>query len=108
MQVAAAGDASISIVGASLIAAIPVAMFVAIAAFVIYALRRNAKHVAKLKTQNFDWYREQFPNLVKGSRVSCYRCEGAGISVERMMNQTYLRRHVCRTCGTALYYSPEQ
>lgn len=71
-----------------------------------FAIRRHLE-ARKMKNWNFDWYVKEFPNLHKGGRVSCYKCKSPSIGVERMMNQTYMRRHVCRQCGTTLYYSSE-
>lgn len=68
----------------------------------------NSRRQAKMRSWNFDWYKKEFPNLIKGGRVACYKCNGTDIGIERLMNHMYMRRHVCRTCGTALYYSPEQ
>ena len=41
-------------------------------------------------------------------RVKCRHCNSASIGTERLMQNTYLRRHVCRQCGTTLYHSPEK
>lgn len=63
--------------------------------------------MAKRKRQNFDWYKAKYPNLVSPGRVQCYHCDSTNIGTERLMNRTFLRGHVCRSCGTNLYYSPE-
>lgn len=63
--------------------------------------------IAKLKKWDFNWYRSEFPHLVKNGSVTCYKCNGHNIGTERLLNQTFLRGHVCRQCGTTLYYSQE-
>ncbi len=66
------------------------------------------RQVRIYETQNYDWYRGHFPELVSANRVLCYRCKGAQIRVRGLMNHTYTREHVCGHCGTRLYYSPEK
>lgn len=57
---------------------------------------------------DFDWYGAEFPKLVTKDQVICYKCNSADIGVERQFQQTYMRSHVCRRCGTTLYYSKER
>lgn len=68
---------------------------------------RRELHLRKLRSQNFDWYRGEFPSLVANGRVTCYRCKGTSVGTERLMHNTFLRAHICRNCGTTLYYSRE-
>ena len=63
--------------------------------------------VQMLKRENYDWYKAQYPALVANGHVKCHKCESSNVSTERMMKRTYLRAHVCRQCGTSLYYSVE-
>lgn len=63
--------------------------------------------LAKKRRWNYQWYAGEFPNLVRNGRVACYRCQSTNLGVERLMHQTYLRAHICRQCGTTLYYSSE-
>ncbi|WP_298925209.1 hypothetical protein [uncultured Ramlibacter sp.] len=62
----------------------------------------------KKRKQDFAWYKAENPSLVTNGRVQCNSCGGSTIVTERLLNGTYLRAHICRTCGTTLYYSPEQ
>lgn len=80
------------------------AMFFAIMGFLIYRLL----WLRKLRRQNFDWYRSNFPALFAKGKVICHRCNSSNIGTERLMQGTYLRAHVCRNCGTNLYYSKER
>jgi len=64
--------------------------------------------LSNLRRFDFNWYREQFPNLVTRDQVICYKCHSADIGVERKFQQTHARSHICRRCGTTLYYSQEQ
>lgn len=63
--------------------------------------------LAKRARWNYQWYASEFPDLVKNGRVICYKCSASNIGIERLMRHTYLRAHVCRQCGTTLYYSSE-
>lgn len=63
--------------------------------------------VTKLKRMNYSWYLKSHPKNVLNGKVSCHSCASQEIGVERMMQQTYLRRHYCRRCGTNIYYSAE-
>ena len=56
--------------------------------------------------QTFEWYKKEYPESCSG-RIKCRSCSGDRISVRRLMNQTYFNAHVCNTCGTTLYFSPE-
>jgi hypothetical protein len=74
---------------------------------VICALYSHFGDIAKMKKWDFDWYRGEFPKLVSNRGVQCYKCNGSNIGTERLMGQTYMRAHICRQCGTKLYYSNE-
>ena len=65
------------------------------------------RHVAQLQAQNFAWYKKQHPEHVTPRGAKCYSCNSPRVGTERLMQQTYTRRHFCRDCGTTLYYSPE-
>jgi hypothetical protein len=79
------------------------APFIAIGG-IIFLIHKRKTRLAKF---NFDWYRSEFPQLVSEGKVKCYKCGGSHLGTERMMNQTYMRSHICRQCGTTLYYSKE-
>lgn len=83
-------------------------IYVAIGGLVIWGVVSQFKHYGKMKSQNYDWYKKQHPDLVNNGIVSCNRCAASNVGVERVMNQTYMRRHFCRQCGSNLYYSPEE
>lgn len=74
-----------------------------ILAFLLYRFVRRQR----LKAKSYDWYKAQYPQLVTGGRVRCFKCDGANVGTERMMNRMFLRAHICRQCGTVLYYSKE-
>lgn len=59
------------------------------------------------KAQDYAWYKAQHPDCCASNRVQCHECKSDRISVQRLMNRTYYRAHVCAQCGTTLYYSPE-
>ena len=79
---------------------LPVILFAGIF-FLIY--RHNARKASK----NFDWYKRQHPHCVRDGRVKCNKCGSGHMGTERLMNHSYLRGHICRQCGTTLYYSRE-
>ena len=82
-------------------------MACAIGAGVIWQVVSHFRKIFQMKRWNYEWYRGEFPQLARNGRVSCYKCAGSDVGTERFMNHTYMRSHVCRTCGTTLYYSPE-
>lgn len=86
---------------------IPLVIVLVIAAFAAHVVShiRGQRNVDRF---DFLWYRQEFPELVKDGRIACYRCHGKDIGVERKMNNSYVRSHYCRSCGTTLYYSREQ
>lgn len=61
----------------------------------------------QMKKWNFDWYRAEFPALVGDRGVRCYKCNSSNIFTERLMQGIFMRAHICRQCGTKLYYSKE-
>jgi hypothetical protein len=65
------------------------------------------RKVALYKKRTFAWYRTNYPDQIRGSKVSCYECGGERIHVRELMNQTFTREHFCTACGKTLYYSPE-
>lgn len=79
---------------------IPLLLFLSIAVL-IYAIR------ARRASRNYDWYKRQHPQLVRDGRVKCHKCGSGHLGTERLMNRSYLRAHICRQCGTTLYYSRE-
>jgi len=83
------------------------ALFGGIFAVIIGTTIHQRRQLAKKRSWNYQWYSNEFPQLVKNGRVTCYQCGGSSVGVERLMNQTYLRAHICRQCGTTLYYSSE-
>jgi len=80
---------------------------VVVFAAVIGIIIHQQMQLAKKRRWNYQWYAGEFPNLVKNGRVACYRCQSTNLGVERLLNKTYLRAHICRQCGTTLYYSSE-
>jgi len=61
----------------------------------------------KLERETFWWYRDTYPTCVSKGRVTCYSCGGRRLHTARLDHLIYWRRHFCVTCGTTLYYSPE-
>ncbi len=59
------------------------------------------------KDRTFEAYKARHPGLVNGSKIRCAECNGAVVAVERMMGNTYRRRHYCKACGTTLYETKE-
>lgn len=72
-----------------------------------YVVYDHFKSISNMKKFNFDWYRRQFPEFVSNRGVKCYKCKSPKVGTERVMNRTYMRSHICRQCGTTLYYTPE-
>lgn len=78
-----------------------------VASAIVVGLIYYQMQLAKRRNWNFEWYAKEFPELVLNGRVTCYRCRASSIGTERLMQHTFLRAHVCRHCGTTLYYSSE-
>lgn len=77
----------------------------------VYVARNTyfrVKQIKQMREFDFDWYREEFPELTKDGTVTCYKCKSGHVSTERLMQRTFMRRHVCKSCGTTLFYSPEE
>lgn len=73
---------------------------------IIHNRRLNAE-IEELKRYDFEWYRKKNPDCFVNNRVICVGCRSANIGVERARDQTYMRTHICRTCGGNLYFSSE-
>ena len=56
-----------------------------------------------LRLPTFDEYRRRHPDLVRDGRLRCNRC-GSGRVFLYHLNEHH-RRHLCTTCGAALYRS---
>lgn len=79
-------------------------LVIALVAMMVWRFLR----ILKMRKWNLAWYRREFPNLVgRDGRVTCYACNSSNVGTERLMEGMYMRRHLCRQCGTTLYYSPE-
>lgn len=74
----------------------------------VYVGISNYKNAKQMKEFDFDWYRQEFPELARNGKVTCYKCKSEKVSTERLMQRTFMRRHVCESCGTTLFYSPEE
>ena len=73
----------------------------------VYAGISSGRRMEKLRTENFEWYKAQYPGYVRGNKVKCFHgCEGR-IQMRNLYRRTFHRAHVCDVCGTTLYYSPE-
>ena len=82
--------------------------FLGILTLVALGIAWKARRYFQMRKWNLAWYRAEFPHLVgKDGRVTCYSCGSSNIGTERLMEGMYMRRHLCRQCGTTLYYSPE-
>jgi hypothetical protein len=84
-------------------------IFLAVPTLLVVALIYKQYDIFKKKRMNFAWYCMTHPTQVgRDGRASCFQCNGRSVATERLMGRTFLRRHICRTCGTTLYYSPEK
>lgn len=63
--------------------------------------------IAAKRAENYEWYLNEHPAALRNGRVHCHKCDCSRLSVQRLMNKTYLRAHVCTQCGTTLYHSKE-
>nr|WP_314976810.1 hypothetical protein [uncultured Haemophilus sp.] len=64
----------------------------------------------KIKLNSFFNYKENNPTLVKDGYVKCNVCGGSAIVIVYKYapydsDKPYALAHVCRTCGTTLYYT---
>jgi hypothetical protein len=74
---------------------------------VVWQVVSHFRRIFRMRRWNYEWYRREFPELARYGRVACYECGGSDVGTERVMEHTYMRGHICRTCGTTLYYSSE-
>lgn len=75
--------------------------------FTIRNQKLGEQRIALLRSQDYSWYKSQFPELVEPGKVTCYNCKSSKIFVSKLMNRTFLRAHTCQQCATTLYYSSE-
>jgi len=83
-------------------------VFAAFVVVIIWIGSSQIRSFLNFRRYDFNWYRREFPNLVKNGQVACYQCGSNDMGVERKLERTYMRSHICRRCGTTLYYSREQ
>ena len=93
--------------GASADGWLVVVFFGIVGAIAIAQIVIKSNRIKELKGWNFEWYQEQYPANVVDNKVTCRKCGSGNIGTERMMDKSYMRAHICRTCGTKLYFSPE-
>lgn len=84
-----------------------VAGFLAFPAAIVLSIRHAKREQKRMREQNLAWYRAEHPTRVTKDAVSCRECGSTNVGTERVLERTYMRRHLCRNCGTTLYYSPE-
>jgi hypothetical protein len=84
------------------------AVFFGFFTLVSVSIARYWRRIALLKRQNYDWYRKQHPGAFRNGRILCHKCGNDRIAIRALLQQTYLREHVCSNCGTTLFYSPER
>jgi len=71
---------------------------------------KEKKFREKIKLNSFFNYKENNPTLVKDGYVKCNVCGGSAIVIVYKYapydsDKPYALAHVCRTCGTTLYYT---
>lgn len=74
----------------------------------LYIMSSRLKQLSTFEHMTYTWYRSQYPDNVRGGKVSCFICGNPRIHARALMNHTYHREHFCTQCGKTLYYSPEQ
>jgi len=82
-------------------------LFLGIPAIIVVLLIGRYRRVQAMLGNGFAWYCAQSPKNFRDGRVHCSACDSANIRTERLMNQTYVRAHVCGQCGTKLYFTKE-
>lgn len=71
--------------------------------FIFLLTFRNGKY----KKQNYEWYKNTYPEKANNNRIRCFVCDNDHIHVRGLRNRTYYREHFCTQCGKTLYFSPE-
>ncbi len=82
-----------------------IVMFIASIGLIIYPqLKRTQLRTQFLKENNFELYmaRHGFKDAPK-----CFKCNGTQIGITNGRNNSQMRTHYCRSCGTNLFYSKE-
>ena len=74
---------------------------------VVFIITKLIRLNRKVNSQTFSHYQNQYPNLVKNGRVTCFACGGKSIHLQTIGStpRSLWKAHTCRTCGTILYYS---
>jgi hypothetical protein len=78
-----------------------------IALAVVRASRRHVRWVSDMRARDFAWFKATHPASVTRDGVICTKCSSTKIHVRGVMNQSYMRAHVCTRCGETLYFSSE-
>ncbi|CAN7781958.1 hypothetical protein LJR175_008181 [Variovorax sp. LjRoot175] len=82
---------------------VPLVMLALLVAWII----SDRLKLRKERGRDYQWYLGEHPGALKNGRVHCHNCGSPRLSVQRLMNRTFLRSHVCGQCGTTLYHSKE-
>ena len=89
-----------------------IGLIIAFSFFMIFLNQHNEKKkfIEKIKLNSFFNYKENNPTLVKDGHVKCNVCSGDSIVIVYKYapddtEKPYAFAHVCRTCGTTLYYT---
>lgn len=82
-----------------------VPLWIAIA--IVRASRRHVRWVSEMRARDFEWFKSTHPQKVTRDGVICPKCASTKSHVRGVMNQSYMRAHVCMRCGETLYFSRE-
>jgi len=80
------------------------AFVLVIAAPIAYVIRKVLKESARIKAQNYEWYKSKYPQHVRRGRVECCHCGSPRIHT-RTAGRTSVSEHYCSHCGVTLYFS---
>lgn len=80
------------------------AFVLVIAAPIAYVIRKVLKESARIKAQNYEWYKSKYPQHVRRGRVECCHCGSPRIHT-RTEGRTSVSEHYCSHCGVTLYFS---
>ena len=61
-------------------------------------------HSGDYEKKTYDWYKEKYPDSVRGDIITCSKCETNSLDIRPIKNEIFKREIYCTQCGKTLYY----
>ncbi len=70
----------------------------------IILINNQQKQIVPSENKTFEWYKEKYPDNVRGEIITCFTCENNSLNVRALNNEIFQKEIYCMECGKTLYY----